>query len=296
MIVASAEGFDTAHHLGIKMVALQNANLAVAGVTNNSLQIGTSSVSNPMAADAAGSNLKIIDGFYPYNIYSLIGSKQLSVSDSSYPAVMKSLAGKTIGVSVLAGATYVMAKALLQGAGMSGTSVNFTAVGAVPTGYAALQQNRISAYVGYQPLPAICEVENTCTELVNLQAGEGPSSLNNLNGAFQVYWASQSYMQAHPQVISDFVAMVSQTIAWMHDPANLQTLLSIAEKDVKVGSSGNSTAIITSMINSDLKYFQAGVNRSSVDAWSNFLYTNGLMKARVPSSEVVWPEAPTFSG
>jgi NitT/TauT family transport system substrate-binding protein len=244
-----------------------------------------------------GSHLKIVVGNEVKNFYVLMARKGGAKpgSTTSYKAAMNSLKGARIGVNALGSTTQIMTKVLLQDSGMSATDVTYVADGSAATELSAWTAGAVDAQMAFTPFPEIVEAAGTGVPLVNMSAGQGPTLLQELGGAFEDWSASSSYIKANPGIVQSFVDAQVAAINWMKNPANQKALTAEVEKyvNLSVVPQSERTAATNLMISHYSSYLGYTVDRgAAITAWNTYAKLAGETTATVPASAIIDSIAP----
>jgi len=206
---------------------------------------------------------------------------------TSYPASIRALAGKTVGVVALGTSSYFYLKALLAASGMSPTSVNYAALGGVPANaVAALGSDRVAAAL-VSPDLAYYFVHDLHYQLVFNY--NDPATLDSVGGIWKAragksggyMWASNNWIAAHPGGVSRFQLAMEETDVWMHNPANLTKVIDdlTAQKNVPAFAKGAAgPAYFKALLPYEIAYVPAG----SATAIRNFWVKSGVLDATFP--------------
>ncbi len=290
---AQAEGFCAKQNINCVATKVQSGPLGLQLLASGDLQVFYASTDVTVEAASHGAAVSIIGGIRPDNFYDLLvrNGVKLPHRSQGYPAVMQDLMGKVIGVNALGAGSQLEAEALFAGAGISPAKATYVAVGAPATEYTALTNGRVDAVMASTPVPAICQVEHTCSSLVNLQ-NTGPQELKSLNGAFTTFVAEKSYVASHKAAIKGFITAMQQTFQWLKNPGNLNAAVQIAQKNINFSSLPGSQKVLRAAVENEVNSFGIGVKRSAVSAFSAYLLQHKLIKQQVPASSLVSGLAP----
>ena len=94
-----------------------------------------------------------------------------------YPAMMKDLVGKKIGVTALAATTEAYMKSAFEGAGLSADSATYIAVGGVTTAVPALKGGVVDAAMMFGTGPELAEALGVGKIVLDYRKGVGPARL-----------------------------------------------------------------------------------------------------------------------
>ena len=294
--VAQDAGLYRKHCLDATLVPVGSGPAGLAQLQSGSLQFSDSSVDNTLIARNKGLPIKIVAGESSGDVYSIVARQQLPLphAKAGYPAVMKDLVGKKIGVfGVGSGSEYVM-RALLRGGGVDPNSVTFIGVGSTPTQLAALQNGAVDAVTMADPGQDLALRLGYGRIIVDLRKpGAGPKDVAALTGTFQVKVASERLIAEQPDLVRRYVAANVDAARWVHDPANLPALLKLMKARVPLGEAvPNEAALFTRLVKQYVRFSTAAVSRSSIAAWNAFEIEAGNLKKPVKFDDLVWSGTP----
>lgn len=292
--VAVDGGFCRAHGLRCEPTAIPSGPLALQALAAGSLEIMYASTEVITAAASRGNDVQVFVGHSPDNIYTLNISNKVSLPHLSagYPAIMKDLKGTRIGVTARGAGTELWTRALLLGAGMTPDDVTFVATGSPTTSYPTFVARQIDAAMMFEPFRTLCEIQKTCVVGVDLAAGEGPEELRILNGGFEVFAARRAFIEANGVAIDAFIQAMTETIAWMQDPANFDKLMTITRKYLTLGDIPDADATLVQLVKTDTPKFGVKINRKSIQGFSDFLMKYKLIDKPVSATTFVYSKAP----
>lgn len=292
--VAAEGGFCQAHGLRCEPTAIPSGPLALQALAAGSLEIMYASTEVITAAASRGNDVQVFVGHSPNNIYTLNVSNKVPLPNLSagYPAVMKDLKGMRIGVTARGAGTELLTRALLLGAGMTPDDVTFVATGSPTTSYPTFVAGQIDAGMMFQPFRTLCELQKTCVVGVDLAKGEGPEDLRVLNGGFETFAARRAFIEANGVAIDAFIQAMTETIAWMQDPANFDKLMTITRKYLTLGDIANADATLVQLVRTETPKFGVKINRKSIQGFSDFLIKYKLIEQPVSAATFVYAKTP----
>lgn len=292
--VAADGGFCQAHGLRCEPTAIPSGPLALQALAAGSLEIMYASTEVITAAASRGNDVQVFVGHSPNNIYTLNISNKIPLPNLSkgYPDVMKDLKGMRIGVTARGAGTELLTRALLLGAGMTPDDVTFVATGSPTTSYPTFVARQIDAGMMFQPFRTLCEVQKTCVVGVDLAKGEGPEDLRVLNGGFETFAARRAFIEANTVAIDAFIQAMTETIAWMQDPANFDKLMGITRKHLTLGDIPDADATLVQLVKTETPKFGVKINRKSIQGFSDFLIKYKLIEQPVSAATFVYAKAP----
>lgn len=194
-------GFFRKAGLSVSVLPGQGSTAAIQAVAAGSAQVGEGSSINLIQAAQKHVPVKAFAAqtlVLPYKIVTLPGSPIKSVAD---------LAGKSLGVSSFASASYDVAKAELKAAGLTG-KVNLLAVGGGASAVAALKSNKVSATTDYTDDLHIIELGGVQLSDVSL-----PLALNK--NYFSVTWfASDKALAGQKSAMTKLAQAMMEGLVW----------------------------------------------------------------------------------
>ena len=294
--IAAGLGFYAKYNLDAELVVVNSGPAGVAALLGGSLDFIEPPTDQIIQNQLKGTDLKIVVGNEVKNFYNLIVANSVPLPNAAagYPAVVRDLKGKRIGVNALGASTHLMMNALLKGAGLSPDDVTYAAVGSTNTALASWQANRIDAYMGFAPFPEIIAALGTGRSAVDLSNGQGPAMLQKLGGAFEGFSAKASYIREHPDIVNAFIKAHVDAITWIKDPANRSKLVEEVGKYVNTSASPEEkrAETIGLMIDNYNRFFGYTVDRGAIAGWNEYLMENKLIPSPVKAEDVIYAGAP----
>lgn len=293
--VAIDKGFCKAHGLNCQLVPIPSGPVGLQALAAGSLEVSFGSTDVTMQAASRGNDVQLITGHSPGNVYVLSVRKGVPLPNLSkgYPAVMQDLKGLKIGVTARGAGTELQTRALFVGAGMSPDAATYVAVGSPGTAYPTFLAQQVDAVMMIEPFAAICRVQKTCVDVVNLEAGEGPAAISSLNGAFVTFAARRDFIKANSKVIDAFIQAMDEATKWVNDPANAEELYKLVKARLKFGSEiADTDAVLRELVRTRASKYATGIDRKAVKALSDYLIENKLITAPVDPASFVYNKAP----
>jgi ABC-type nitrate/sulfonate/bicarbonate transport system substrate-binding protein len=218
---------------------------------------------------------------------------------TAYPASVRALAGKAVGVVSLGSSSYYYMRGLVTAAGLPPDAVTYAALGGVPANFvSALDADRVEVAT-VSPDLAYYLVELTHHQLV-FNFNE-PGSLAKLGPAFAaqvgksdgLYFARNGWISAHRDGVRRFQLALEETDVWMHNPANLNQVIADleAQQQLPAFARGPEARPYFEYVLPDLiSYMPAG----SAQVFQRFWTTEGVLtSAMPPPSHWVSPTIPS---
>ncbi len=287
-------GFCTAHNLQCETVAIPSGPVGLQALAAGSIEVTYASTDVTMQSAARGNDVVVFAGHSPNNIYELSVRADLPLPhrEAGYPAMMKDLVGKRLGVTARGAATEIQVRALMIGAQLDPDSVTYVAVGSPATSYPAMLANQIDAAVMFQPFRTLCETQKTCSVALDFAKGEGPPELKALNGGFETFATRRDFVQRYPAATDNFILALREAIAWMQKPENFDEVLAITKKNLSLGDIPNAEDTLKTLVRNQIPNFGVAIDRSSVKAFSDFLLKFKLIEAPIDPARFVYERAP----
>lgn len=282
--------------LAATLVPVNTGPAGLAQLQAGSLQFSDSSFDNTLVAQHRGLPIKVVVGESGGIPYSIVVRRDLEMSNekAGYPAVMKDLVGKKIGVFGLGTGSEAFVKALFRGADLSPTAPTFIAVGSTPTQLAALQNKAVDAVIMADPAQDIAQQSGYGRIVLDLRKSNvGPKAIQDLAGTFQVKVASDALIRENPDLVKRYIKANQEAATWIRDPANFDSLLKIMKGRVNLGREiPNGEVVFTNLVKLYAQFSSASISRASVAAWNDFQIAAGNIPAAIPFADVVWSGAP----
>jgi len=206
-----------------------------------------------------------------------------------YPAVVKELRGKTLGVTVHGGAVDFNLRYLLTTAGLDPEKdVTIVNTGGLAQMFAAFDSNQLDGFQALQPATAMALNSGKGKAIVNLAKGEGPPLLDQ---PWTVGMAKREYIQGNQETIRRLQAAFVEIVQYMKDPANQATVDAVEKKDVYPKGDPATIRSIVEELNSIMtrfKFTEADFNKSK----ELIQIVTGPFKREVTAQQVISPLQP----
>jgi len=292
--VAQKKGFFTDHGLDVSYLMPASGSAAVQLLAAGQVQGWTTAPSVVYGAAEQGQPIAVagmIKSLAPYN---LIVKNNASWADANAPLDqrLKSLSGKTIGVSGLGAGTDLALRAALSSAHVPESSVNRIGVGTTLAGLGQLQGGVIDGYVEFTGSGTkLIESKLPGRIYIDLVGKDQPlpvQTLADLAVAVNTTWA-----KANPKGMADWLAALQQADDWVKDPANLNEAAQIVSEASYKGQYLDEVKSALGGLVGKLKDSSGfTVTRPRVDAQLSILHSLGVLKTdKVTFDSVVLPSA-----
>jgi NitT/TauT family transport system substrate-binding protein len=222
LYAAQDQGFFKKYGIDASFVPGTSAVTTAAALVGGSINVADINPSAEFPLIQEGTNLVslLVDNGWVLN---LIAQKNLPLPDKNkgYPAIMKDLVGKTVGVAGL-GATLAenLVKVLLEKAGLSPDSVTFVAVGSAATAVAAFKQGTIQVLDAPAPEPQLIGADDyqTVVNMVGNPKVIPYPGLTNKSGNMLV--STWTYVNAHKTVVNNVCKAIWAAWKYVEQPQN----------------------------------------------------------------------------
>lgn len=288
--VMKDRGFCEIQGLDCQAVLLASGPLGQQAAAAGSVDVIVSSADVMMQAISKGNDIQLLSSVIANNLYSLSVSAELPTPNraAGYPALMKDLVDKKIGVTVRGSSTEMFVKALLSGAGIPPDKVTYVAVGGPGTAFAALNAKQVDAVLSWDPLPIMCGATKVCNVAVDMTKGEGPAALQAMNGGFVVWGARRDYIQKNGATVDRFIRASNEALAWTKDPANYAAAKDIAQKYFKLGDVPNREQTFESMVKQVIAQYGGKIEPKVIDGFNGFLINNKMIETPLDASKIIY--------
>jgi NitT/TauT family transport system substrate-binding protein len=292
--VAKDAGFCEANGIKCEFINIPSGPLGLQALASKSIEVSFASTDVAMQSAARGNDIQLIVGTEPKNIFSLCMHVDVPLPHLSegYPDVMKDFEGRRIGVTGRGAASEIEVHALLDGAGISPNNAIFVGVGPPSTAYPALKGKTVDAVFMFEPVPTICKHEKICTCPFNLQKGEGPKEMLALNYGYQNYMARREFIRTNQKEIDGFIRAISEAIAWIQKPENVEKTIAIVERNMSLGNIKDGQEILRELVKSQIPLYGAWTKRSVITSFNEFLLKYKLISKPLSSDSFVYAKAP----
>ncbi len=287
-------GFCERVKLRCEGVAIPSGPVGLQALAAGSIEVSYASTEVTMQSAARGNDVQVIVGHSPNNIYELTVRSDVPLpnKDAGYPAIMKDIVGKKVGVTARGSGVELQVRALLIGAGLDPESVTYVAVGSPATAYPQFVAKQIDAALMFQPFRALCEYQKTCIVAVDMDKGEGPAEVKSLNGGFETYAARRDFIKKNPAAVTAFIHALTEAIAWMQKPENFDQVAAITKKRLSMGDVQDADKVMMALLKMQIPRFGVSIDRDSIKAFSNFLVINKMIDKPFDHMPFIYENAP----
>lgn len=271
--IAQKEGFFSKNGIDANLVSLPAGQQGTAALVGGSVDIGLLDTNNLGPLIAKGGKYTLVTNAIQ-NYWVLMGEKDLS--GKSLGDALDGLKGKGIAVPSLGGSGARELQLMLSAYGLSSSDVSLVAdptTTSFTTGRVGGFMNDTlgSCAVAAQGYPTVMNFVNPPQD-----ASAYPADVQKLIGLAGLgFWASNSWLSAHPGFEAKFQKAVAETIAWAQQSSNLATVAKLFRGTTwDFGSLSDSQW--TSCTKQVVATFSDKYSSSDVSTWNEILKAEGV--------------------
>jgi len=289
-LITHDQKFFEKNGLSVDLVPISTGPAMTAGVASGSVTFVNNSWDNLLKAVDQGLPIRGVLGSTTNVPFVFIAREGVALPHlkDGYPAVIKDLVGKKWGVLALGVSVHFMEQTLLTDAGFKADDVTYLAVGLPNTARPALQRGTVDTYLSIEPLPSIVAAKHEGTVILDLSQNQGPKVFNDLG--YNGWWASTATLKDNPEVVARFVAAMKESYCWYSKPENLDQVVAILQRYVKVADLSDDQ--FKAMVKHILPGYGLGITTRTIDTWAKLLVDKKQMNAPKTRSEIIDKIAP----
>lgn len=285
VFIAESQGMFTKNGLDVEMISFTTGPALIGSLLSGSTPFidgGGALLSFPQVS--RGHKVRGVANFWAQNLYTLIVRKEVPTPNAGqpYPAMVRDLKGKRIGVVALGSTTSAMAESLLRDGGLRvGQDVTLLPVGAPATAIAALVAGNIDGYISFPPVNQILDATHPGSYKVLVGAAQYPPLLK-IN-FFNHIATTQEYIDANPNTVLAMCKSIREALFWLKDPANKAAAVKGLEKWLP----GNPPGVIAAALDASMPLLMASddklgrIERDAVQHGNDQLLGLGYIKEAV---------------
>lgn len=222
-----------------------------------------------------GFDLKIVAFMNDTVHYVLVVGKDVPLPHKAegYPAVMKDLIGKKIGVNALGSTTDILAKSNFDAAGLDYKQANWVAYGPPVAGIAALQNGSLDAVMFFGDGMDIAAAVTGGTIVGDLRDPNTKASpqIAALRGSSLLWAAQAAFVRANPDLVRRFARANNEAIDWIKDPKNFEAVVKIVrEKAPSPPGVADPEALLRERVRRYIPQENSRASMRALKAWSDF--------------------------
>lgn len=290
--VADAKGMFRKHCLDVKFVTLVSGPGSITALVSGSIEFANGAPDNIIRPRSRGVDVRVTSNMYVGQWSALVAGNRLALPHlvEGYPAVMKDLAGKRIGVTVLAATTEAYVRSAFEGAGISASNATYVAVGGATTAVPALSAGLVDAAITGGVFPELAEALGAGRIVLDYRKkGVGPETVQALRGATLCWNAYGPYIDKNPEVVAAFTQANNEAIAWIQNPQNRNELYRLIGERMPLATSlPNRDETLKRIVDIHAGLLGVGVPRDSIEGWNRYLLSLKQIPSPIPYDELVW--------
>jgi NitT/TauT family transport system substrate-binding protein len=284
--VANRKGFFKQHGIAPNFVTVSSGSAAMQAMLAGSADMANVAVSESLIANSKGEGVKYIVGVTTGSIGELVMSKNIQLPDEAagYPAVIKDLKGKKIGVSSKGSTTYYELAYLLKQAGLDpDKDVTIVPAGPLAGQVAALKDGQLDGFMSQEPVTTQVTDSKDGRVIFYFYQGNRPAALDNLmtNGVA----ATNQYISANPTAVKGVHDAVAQADNYITGLAKAG--ITDLAKAVAPDFPGVSQTTLEQAIMHYQKQFSPVITKANISAGNALQIFGGLIKSPIAYGDVV---------
>lgn len=260
--VALEKGFMKTRGVTVEQVQVTGATL-VSSLLGGDVNVALTAPLVVFPANAKGAGLIQVAGNMNKQDYvPILSSKVKFDPNLPYPESAKVLKGLRLGITGLGGATHVVFQQMMRDAGLDpAKDATFVAVGGAAASVTAFMENQVDALMAFSPVTSLLDEQKfPYTPLVKLNEGQGPAYLTDYVTAG--YFSSGKWVDKNKGAAVAFCSALKDADTWMHEPANLDELVSIVTKKMQMKEPVARRALATALGSLSASMTEKGFNSS----------------------------------
>lgn len=272
--VAKDLGIYGKHGLNVSLLDFRAAPDATAALFSGAVDLMSNSPGNMMLVNSRGRDLVAVVDNFPAPVWSLVVGKDVAIPGKAagYPALMRDLKGKKIGVPAIGSDGHNFARRFLRDAGMDPEKdVTFLAVGLGPDAVAAFKVGQLDAVMAIEPVQTVLEALGGKVVLDLLADKTIPEFASWTSS---VYHSTKAHADKNAEMMKRFQAAQEEAIAFVRDPANAEKVAAVWSKYNKALTPEQMKGVLARLG----KSFDVKFNCKGTENVGKFQVDNGLIK------------------
>lgn len=272
--VAKDLGIYDKHGLNVSLLDFRAAPDATAALFSGAVDLMSNSPGNMMLVNSRGRDLVAIVDNFPAPVWSLVVGKDVATPNKAagYPALMRDLKGKKIGVPAIGSDGHNFARRFLRDAGMDPEKdVTFLAVGLGPDAVAAFKVGQLDAVMAIEPVQTVLEGLGGKVVLDLLADKTIPEFASWTSS---VYHSTKAHADKNAELMKRFQAAQEEAIAFVRDPANAEKVAAVWSKYNRALTPEQMKGVLARLG----KSFDVKFNCKGTENVGKFQVDNGLIK------------------
>ncbi len=293
--VAIAKGYCAEAGLTCQLQVIPSGPLGIQAMLAKSIEVAMTATESTVPAVLRGAKLKWIVNVSANNVSLMVAGNHVDTPNAGkpFPAWVKDLKGKKVGVSARGSGTETITRYFLEKAGMKADDVTFVAVGSPVTAFQSLINKQIDFASSFEPVGTMCEVTKQCKSIWRADTDKLPAEVYATNGSGIGLILSQTYIDANPHVVEALIKATAKANKFINDPANFEELVKISNSFFKFDMPGGdelSRALLKRQIQTGAHTER--ISRPAVKATIDYMLESGQWTKAVDVSEFIDKRAP----
>jgi ABC-type nitrate/sulfonate/bicarbonate transport system substrate-binding protein len=295
--VAMDQGILKKYCIEPQIVAIPSAPAAFAASVQGGVDFIMSSTDTTFIPASQGLDVKIVGSINNTIFYAMIVGKHLKLTPEQlqYPAVIKALEGKTIGVNAFGASMDGFARYTVRAAGADLSKYKWVAYGAFPNGVAGLTNGTIDAIEASGDAMDIAAATTGGTIVADFRDKETIKKLPQvaaITGANMMWVSPTAFVKKNPEVVRRFVDAQNETIAWIRDPKNFDAVVKVvAQKAPSPEGVPERDALTVERVRHYIVQLSPNSSRKAMDEWNQFVVSEKRMPKPVDFDALIWEGA-----
>lgn len=215
--IADALGFFKQNGIDVNYVNVGTGSSALQVLVGGDTDFTISDITGvALARKNAGADVVFVSSQFGRFMAALACRTDSGIS-GRYPAVMRQLEGKRIGITAPGSATDTYVRYTMIAAGANPNRANIIGVGGVPNLIAALQAGSVDCITAYQPIQAL--MAGRMRVVLNWATGQGPQIFAR-DYLFNGIVTTRRYAENNPGVVRRVAAAMQRATKYGSDPKN----------------------------------------------------------------------------
>lgn len=290
--VAKDLGIYASHGLDVSLVDFRSAPDATAALFSGAIDLMSNSPGNMMLVNSRGRDLVAVVDNHPAPVWSIVTGKDVATPSKAdgYPAMIRDLKGKKIGVPAIGSDGHNFARRFLKDAGMNAEKdATFLAVGLGPDALAAFKAGQVDAVMAIEPVQTVL-VNMGGKVLLDLLTDKTIPEFASWTSS--VYHTTKTHADKNAEMMRRFQSAQEEAIAFVRNPANAEKVAAVWSKYNKSLTPEQMAGVLTRLG----KSFDVKFNCKGTENVGKFQVDNGLIKPEQVQSceQLAWSGAKKY--
>jgi NitT/TauT family transport system substrate-binding protein len=222
--IAHYMGIFKKHGIKSELVVAQSGSVYTSLLESGQLDIGTVDIPGIISVNKKGGNLRAVGSLYDHPTDTIICRNDVTGITTGWPQGVKTLEGHTVGVFGPApDVTVTLLNYSMVSAGADPAKVKLVYLPGISNYIAAFQSKRVDCEVAEEPIQSVLKDNGSNYKVVlAIKDPKGPPIYQKT--VFGVADTTATYAAAHPQVIKNFLAAMSDAMTLAKNPANAEKI------------------------------------------------------------------------